>query len=99
MEGIERVTEGEASANGANGPWLSVGWQHGTPDPGDIGFERGAAFAGVLARTLRAAGYEPRRLQVGLERSPQGVLELHLTGEVPGMPLSDFESLARVTLH
>lgn len=81
------------------GPWLSVGWRQGMPDPGDRGFERGAVFAGVLARTLRAAGYEPRRLEVHLARNAQGVLELHVRGEVPGMPLGDFESLARVTLH
>src|SRR3954447_4320240 len=90
MHGVERET---------GGAWLSVGWQNGTPDPGDQSFERGAAFAAVLARTLRAAGYEPHRLQVSLGRGAQGVLELHVTGDVPGMPQSDFESLARVTLH
>jgi hypothetical protein len=90
MQGVERETAGA---------WLSVGWQNGTPDPDDQSFERGAAIAGVLARTLRAAGYEPRRLQLALRRGAQGVLELHVLGDVPGMPLSDFESLARVTLN
>jgi hypothetical protein len=90
MHGVERET---------GGAWLSVGWENGTPDPDDRSFERGAAFAAVLARTLRAAGYEPKRLQISLGRGPQGVLELHVVGDVPGMPQADFESLARVTLH
>src|SRR5215471_4425320 len=83
--------------NRATEAWLSVAWRDGTPDAGDDTFERGAAFAAVLARTLRAAGYEPRRLRVGLGHGR--VLELHVEGDVPGMPQADFESLARVALN
>ena len=77
--------------------WLSVAWRDGTPDAGDDTFERGAAFAALLARTLRAAGYEPRRLRVGIGRGR--TLELHVEADVPGMPPADFESLARVALN
>src|SRR5207302_5840654 len=98
MQGVEHETS-MASTPEASGAWLSVGWQNGLPDADDQSFERGAAFAAVLARTLRAAGYEPKRLQLGLRRGAQGVLELHVVGDVPGMPQSDFESLARVTLN
>jgi len=62
---------------------------HGCPldgsrhaEPGDTRFEHGAAFAGVLARMLAAAGYKPRRLNVGLQRGAQDAVELHVIGDV-----------------
>src|SRR5712692_7173076 len=83
-------------------PWgaqLSVGWQDGLPGQGDQSLERAAAYAAILTRTLAAAGYQPRRLDVGLRRGAHGVLEIRVHGDVPRMPEPDFASLARVTLH
>jgi hypothetical protein len=87
------------SERNAGEAWLSVGWQTGTPEPGDPTFEHGAAFAGVLARTLVAAGYQPRRLDIRLQRGAEAAPELHVSGDIPGMAQADFESLTLVTMH
>ncbi len=89
----------EVESTAAGGPWLSVRWRSGTPEASGTSLGQGAAFAGVFARTLAAAGYQPRGLEVQLQRGPLGRLELHVIGDVPGMPLVDFDSLAQVTLH
>jgi hypothetical protein len=78
---------------------LSVGWQAAIPEPGDQSLERAAAYAAILTRTLAAAGYQPRRLDLGLRRDAHGILEIRLRGDVPRMPEPDFASLARVTLN
>src|SRR5437016_14251458 len=89
MHGIEQEP-GEAH--------LSVGWQAGVPEPGDHRLERAAAYAALLTRTLAAAGYQARRLDVCLRRGNHGILEILVRGDVPSMPASDFASLARVAL-
>jgi len=81
------------------GAQLSVGWQEGSPEPGDQSLERAAAYAALLTRTLVAAGYEPRGLDVGLRRGAHGLLEMQVRGDVPHMPERDFASLARLTLN
>jgi hypothetical protein len=78
---------------------LSFGWEEGLPAQDDPGLERVAAYSVVLTRTLTAAGYAPRRLDVRLRRGASGDLEVHVRGDVPGIPEADFLSLARVTLH
>src|SRR5437868_2119563 len=78
---------------------LSFGWEDGSPVQVEPGLERLAAYSVVFARTLTAAGYTPRRLDVGLRRGKPGDLELHVRGDVPGIPEADFLSLARITLH
>jgi hypothetical protein len=98
---VPRVDESamEEVDDKAGEPWLSVGWRNGTPGPGATSFWQGAAFASVFARTLAAAGYEPRRLEVEVRRGALGRVELHIIGDVPGMSEADFDSLAQVTLH
>ncbi len=83
----------------SGGAQLSVGWQDGVPDPGDHGLEQAASYAALLTRTLAAAGYQVRRLDVGLRRGADGILEITVRGDVPHMPEPDFASLARVTLN
>ena len=80
-------------------PQLSVGWQEGTPEPGDQTLERAAAYIAALARALAAAGYQPRHLDVGLRHGAVGVLQLHVRGDIPRISEADFESAARVTLN
>jgi hypothetical protein len=77
---------------------LSVAWEGDPPAEGDQTFEQASAYAAILARTLESAGYQPRRLEIGLRRGTTGALELRVSGEVPGMTEADFISLARVTL-
>src|SRR5205809_5707170 len=81
------------------GAQLSVGWQDGVPEPGDHGLEQAASYAALLTRTLAAAGHQVRRLDVGLRRGADGMLEMTVRGDVPHMPEPDFASLARVTLN
>ncbi len=83
----------------AGGAQLSVEWQGGDVAQGDPGLERAAAFASVLARTLAAAGYQPRQLSVGVQRAARGVLRLSVCGNVPGISETDFESVARATFN
>jgi hypothetical protein len=81
------------------GAQLSVGWLDGFPEQGDQSLERAAAYAGILTRTLVAAGWRPRRLEVGLRRGAHDVLEITVHGDVPGMAEANFARLARVTLY
>jgi hypothetical protein len=83
----------------SGGAQLSVGWQDGVPEPGDHGLEQAASYAALLTRTLAAAGYLVRRLDVGARRGAQGILEITVHGDVPRMDEADFASLARVTLN
>jgi hypothetical protein len=41
------------------------------------------------AGALTAAGYTPRRLDVRLRHSALGVLEVHVSGDVPGIPAAE----------
>src|SRR5260370_6259031 len=82
------------------GGQVSVAWQGGALDQGDPILERAAAFAAVLARTLTAAGYQPRNLAVGVRReAPRDVLHVNVSGDIPGIAQSDFEALVRATLN
>ena len=81
------------------GAQLSVGWLDGFPEQGHQSLERAAAYAATLTRTLVAAGWRPRRLDVGLRRGAHGILEFTVIGDVPRMAETDFARLARVTLH
>src|SRR5205807_9386426 len=82
------------------GGQVSVAWQGGALDQGDPSLERAAAFAAILARTLIAAGYQPRNLAVGVRReSPGGVLHLSVRGDIPSIAEPDFEALTRATLN
>ena len=90
MQGIERDT---------GGAQLSVGWLDGIPELGDQSLERAAAYAAILTRTLVAAGYQPRRLEVGLRRGAHRILEFTVRGDVPRMAEPAFIRLARVTLN
>src|SRR5258708_37269741 len=83
----------------SGGAQLSVGWQNGLPEPGDQSLERAAAYAAILTRTLVAAGYQPRRLDVGLRRGAHHILEFTVRGDIPRMAEPAFTRLARVTLH
>jgi len=90
VQGIERDT---------GGAQLSVGWLDGIPELGDQSLERAAAYAAILTRTLVAAGYQPRRLEVGLRRGAHRILEFTVRGDVPRMAEPAFIRLARVTLN
>lgn len=78
---------------------VSVSWQDGLADPIDeIGLERAAVYASLLARRLITAGYEPRQLSVNLRREAPGVLHLAVLGRVDEISGKAFDILARDTL-
>jgi len=93
----ERGVQGTEQDTG--GAQLSVGWLDGFPEQGDQSLERAAAYAAILTRTLVAAGYQPRRLDVGLRRGAHHILEFTVRGDIPRMAEPAFTRLARVTLH
>jgi hypothetical protein len=94
---VERGVQGIEQDSG--GAQLSVGWLDGFPEQGDQSLERAAAYAAILSRTLVAAGWQPRRLDVGVRRGAHGILELTVHGDIPRMAEADFARLARVTLY
>jgi hypothetical protein len=81
------------------GAQLSVGWQDGVPEQGDQRLERAAAYAAILTHALAAAGYQPRRLDIGLRLRAPGVLEMRVHGDVPRMDETEFGALARTALR
>jgi hypothetical protein len=77
---------------------LSVHWLDRL-DNDDLIVDCASAFAATLARTLESAGYEPRRIDVGLRHNNPHPVEFNVSGEVPSISAADFASLALITLR
>jgi hypothetical protein len=80
------------------GPRLSVLWQAGEPEYHVDTVDHIASYARSLVEALRMAGWEPRRIEVGLHVAPPHIVELDVQGEVPRLDQASFAKLASVAV-
>ena len=79
------------------GARLSVVWQAGQPESTLDTVEHVASYARSLVEALTMAGWQPKRIEVGLRALP-GVVELDVRGEVPRLDQASFAKLASVAI-
>jgi hypothetical protein len=80
------------------GARLSVFWQAGLPEHPIDTVDHVASYAKALVEALTAAGWQPRRLEVGLRVVPPRVVEIDVRGEVPRLDQASFAKLASLAI-